>query len=255
MNFVTATCTDIGIKKKTNQDSMLIQQAQTPYGNVLFAAVCDGMGGLSKGEVASATAVEGLRDWFQRVFPGIMDAQINEDVLFASLRDRIQDVADVIGDYGTKIGVDLGTTIVTLLIVNGKFYVANVGDSRVYRIAYMVEQITHDQTVVQREIDLGHITPEEAEVDPRRSVLLQCCGASSEVVPDFYVGELSGCENFLLCCDGFRHVISNEEMFEGLNPQVACEKEQMTVNLQYFVDVNKYRQETDNISAILIHVT
>ena len=60
MKFLTACHTDVGTRKKTNQDSMIIMQAETEVGNVLFASVCDGMGGLAKGEVASATMVRAL---------------------------------------------------------------------------------------------------------------------------------------------------------------------------------------------------
>lgn len=254
MNFVTAYCTDVGIRKKTNQDSMLIMQADTNAGKVLFAAVCDGMGGLAKGEVASAKAIHSLADWFQHEFPAILAGGIQEQMLFDSLNRMIQDTNDGIAAYGAQLGMDLGTTITALLIVGSKYYVVNVGDSRVYRIEQTIQQLTHDQTVVQREIDHGRLTLEQAMADPRRSILLQCVGASEKVVPDFYSGGISGRENFLLCCDGFRHVISPEELYEGLNPAVAVTREQMTANLQYFVDTNKYRQETDNISAILVHL-
>ena len=254
MNFVTAFCTDVGIKKKTNQDSMLIQQAETDYGSVLFAAVCDGMGGLAKGEVASAEAVHMLSGWFTQEFPQILCDGLDETVLRDSLNALVTETSNKLGRYGNKIGVNLGTTIVALLIACGKYYIVNVGDSRAYRITDRIEQLTHDQTVVQREIDMGRLTPEEAAVDPRRSVLLQCVGATDYVVPDFYSGAVAGNENFMLCCDGFRHVITEEEFYEGLNPHVAVTQQQMQANLQYFVDANKYRQETDNISALLIHL-
>ena len=254
MNFVTAYCTDVGIRKKTNQDSMLIMQADTDAGKVLFAAVCDGMGGLAKGEVASAKAIHSLSEWFRNAFPPILFGGLQEQTLFESLNHMIQDANNEISGYGARIGMDLGTTITALLIVGSKYYVVNVGDSRVYRIEHTLEQITHDQTVVQREVDHGRLTPEQAMTDPRRSILLQCVGASDKVVPDFYSGAVSGRENFLICCDGFRHVISPEELYEGLNPAVAVTREQMTANLQYFVDTNKYRQETDNISAVLVHL-
>lgn len=254
MRFVTAVCTDVGIRKETNQDSILIQQAETDYGEVLFAAICDGMGGLAKGELASATAVKELSKWFQQEFPAILYEGMDEQRIQKSLRDLIQDTSDVIGDYGTKIGINLGTTIAALLVVQNRYYVVNVGDSRVYRIENTMEQITHDQTVVQREIDMGRLSQEEAMVDPRRSVLLQCVGATKDVIPDFYAGNVSGRENFLLCSDGFRHVISAEELYEGVNPYIAVTEQQMTANLQYFIDTNKYRQETDNISAVLVHL-
>jgi serine/threonine protein phosphatase PrpC len=254
MRFVTATCTDVGIKKKTNQDSMLVMQAETDYGPVLFASVCDGMGGLAKGEVASAAAVGALSFWFRNTFPKLLYDGLRDDSLRESLTEVIQETSDRIGEYGSKIGVSLGTTIVALLIVSGRYYIVNVGDCRAYRIERTIELLTHDQTVVQHEVDLGRLTVEEAQVDPRRSVLLQCVGATDAVLPDFFTGSISGRENFMLCCDGFRHVISSEELFAGLNPQTAATEQQMAANLQYYVDTNKYRKETDNISALLVHL-
>lgn len=65
MNFITEAHTDVGIKKKTNQDSVLILEADTEYGNIALAAICDGMGGLANGEVASASLVKAYAAWFQ----------------------------------------------------------------------------------------------------------------------------------------------------------------------------------------------
>ena len=66
MKFLTAVHTDIGIKKKTNQDSALILEAKTDIGNVLLTVICDGMGGLAKGEVASSTVIQAFSRWFER---------------------------------------------------------------------------------------------------------------------------------------------------------------------------------------------
>ena len=72
MKFLTGTYTDVGTRKKTNQDSMIVMQAETTYGPVLFASVCDGMGGLAKGEVASAAMVRKLESWFMEGFPELI---------------------------------------------------------------------------------------------------------------------------------------------------------------------------------------
>ena len=71
MDFLIAAHTDVGIRKKTNQDSVLIKVADTDCGKVCFAAVCDGMGGLRKGELASATLIRDFSDWFDSEFPEI----------------------------------------------------------------------------------------------------------------------------------------------------------------------------------------
>ena len=76
MNYITATQTDIGTRKKTNQDSMIVMQAATDRGQVLLASVCDGMGGLAKGEVASAAMVHALEKWFTQQLPTAMGSNI-----------------------------------------------------------------------------------------------------------------------------------------------------------------------------------
>ena len=65
MNYLTAVHTDVGIRKKTNQDSALVMEATTDKGNVLLTVVCDGMGGLAKGEVASAAVIDAFSKWFE----------------------------------------------------------------------------------------------------------------------------------------------------------------------------------------------
>ena len=85
MNFLTATHTDVGTRKKTNQDSMIIMQAETKLGNVLFASVCDGMGGLAKGEVASAAMVNAFARWFEKDLPALLEQNADGTVQEESL--------------------------------------------------------------------------------------------------------------------------------------------------------------------------
>ena len=252
MNFKIVAHTDIGIKKKTNQDSVLVKVAQTDYGKVCFAAVCDGMGGLAKGELASATLIRHLASWFEEEFPELLYQGISIEVLNKSWSDLVYKVNNVISTYALAAHVDMGTTMVLLLIVDHVYYIANVGDSRVYLLNNELNQITRDQTFIQREMDEGRMTWEEAKRDPRRNVLLQCVGASEVIVPDFYTGNILPGNIFLLCSDGFRHVITKEEIYENLSPYRLFNEASMQEFLVYLTDLNKYRQENDNISAALI---
>ena len=252
MNFLKAAHTDVGIKKKTNQDSVLIQEAMTDYGRVIFAVVCDGMGGLAKGEVASATVISHAAEWFSCEFADILYSGLTEETIRVSLENFIYKMNTIIQTYSRRNGCNMGTTFVALLIAMNKYYIINIGDSRVYRIRNELEQLTKDQTYVQREIDMGRMTPDEAKRDPQRNVLLQCIGASNYIVPDFYSGDVAVGDAFLLCSDGFRHVITNEEFYQYLNPEAMVEEEQMRQILVYFADLNKYRREEDNISAAVI---
>lgn len=252
MNFLTSSHTDVGIKKKTNQDSMLIEQARTEMGNVLFAAVCDGMGGLQKGEVASATLVNRLSNWFHKEFPAILYHGLNPDILRTSWDKLVYEINHRIASYGTQNGIGLGTTCVTFLAYDRQYYIMSVGDSRAYLLTDQIYQLTKDQSYVQREVDLGHMTPQQAAVDPQRSVLLQCIGASKVVEPDFFAGVMEENQCYILCSDGFSHVISPQEMYDCLGPQAIQNTDAMKNNLFYLTELVKSRGEKDNISALLI---
>lgn len=128
----------------------------------------------------------------------------------------------------------------------------NVGDTRAYEIGDTVTVLTKDQTVVAREVELGHLTPEEAEKDSRRSVLLQCIGASDEVYPDMFFGDTKLNAVYMLCSDGFRHEITENEIYQYLNPNVMVDADGMKRNMDSLIDLNKQRQERDNISAVSI---
>lgn len=87
----------------------------------------------------------------------------------------------------------LGTTVTAILLTENRYYIINVGDTRAYEISDNVTVMTRDHSVVAREIEQGIITPEQAKNDVRRSVLLQCIGASEEVYPDMFWGYKAEC--------------------------------------------------------------
>ncbi len=252
MNFLTAFHTDVGIKKSTNQDSLLIQQAQTEEGNVLLAVICDGMGGLAKGEVASACMIRAFADWFTQELPKILSGGLQTEALRKSWEQLVHTVDHKIVNYSAKNNVSMGTTCAAMLIVGTCYYIMNIGDSRIYLISDNVYQLTKDHTYVQREMDAGRMTYEESLQDPQRNVLLQCVGASPVIEPDFFMGEVEANQCYMLCCDGFRHVIGPQEFYQMLNPSAATDQTVMRQNLQVLTELDKQRQETDNITAALI---
>lgn len=89
----------------------------------------------------------------------------------------------------------------------GKYFIAQSGDFRAYEIGDEIKQITEDQSFVAREIKRGSMTKEQALIDPRRNVLLQCIGASKTVGPAFYEGEVKEPKGFILCSGGFNPMI------------------------------------------------
>ena len=95
------------------------------------------------------------------------------------------------------------------------------------------------------------MTPEQAKIDKRRNLLLQCVGASKSVDPQIICGKAER-GGYMICSDGFRHEITEAEMYESLNPVNFINKNAMHSNAKYLIDQVKSRRERDNISVVLI---
>lgn len=252
MNFIVAARTDIGISKTTNQDSLSIRVVNTPQGRMVLAVLCDGMGGLDKGEVASASVIRAFDNWLRHDLPALCNAPLEDYTIRQQWNQIVTEQNRTIKAYGARQGVKLGTTVVAMLLTQTRYYILNVGDSRAYEISDSVHQITADQTFVAREIALGNMTPEQALVDERRNVLLQCVGASDDVYPDMFFGDTHDNAVYMLCSDGFRHEISAEEIYEKLNPNVLLDEHMMNTHAEDLIELNKARKERDNISVAMV---
>ncbi len=253
MKYIGAAVTDVGIKKKTNQDSVCIRIANTEHhGEIVMAVLCDGMGGLEKGELASAAVIRAYCKWFEEEFPKSLNPYA-----WGALSEEWKKIAREqnlkIKEYGKKINVSLGTTLSAMLIIENSYMIIHVGDSRIYRIRdNKIEQLTKDQTFVEREVMRGNMTEEEAKTDSRNNVLLQCIGASRTVEPDIIYGQIRAGTVYLLCSDGFRHKISEAEMYERFCFQQTASEEQMATNGRRLIEIIKNREEKDNITVAAI---
>lgn len=252
MRFLSVAHTDIGTTKKINQDAFCLKIAKTPKHNIAFAVLCDGMGGLNSGELASAFVVNAFSNWFENEFPVIIENGFDYQKITARWNEIVLDQGRKIMNYGQVRGISLGTTLTTVLIVDNEYVTIHVGDSRLYKISDTVQQLTKDQTLVALEVEQKKITPEQARVDSRKNVLLQCIGASKVIVPEIQRGIANEGDVFLICSDGFRHEVSEEEMFGVMAPQLLNSEKIMKTSLMDLIDLNKARGEKDNISAVLI---
>lgn len=252
MDFIVSANTDIGIVKDTNQDGLSVKVINTRQGRMTFAILCDGMGGLSKGEVASTTVISAFNDWVYNQLPLLCNAPIEDSVIRSQWEKIVVDQNNIIKAYGARQGIRLGTTIVVMLLTQTRYYILNVGDSRVYEISDTLHQITNDQTFVAKEVQQGRMTPEQAKTDPRRSVLLQCVGASEDVYPDMFFGDAKQHAVYMLCSDGFRHEITPDEIYEGFHPNFMTSVDAMNNATLGLIELNKQRAERDNISVILV---
>lgn len=256
----TSAATTRGGVKKVNQDSYCVLEASTDFGPVALVVVCDGVGGLAAGELASTYVVNRFATWFETALPvylayntegGAVDLGKLEGVwadLLVAANKRIAAYAREHFSHDRK--VRMGTTFSGLLVCQGRCFVGQVGDSRVYRLrGGALEALTKDQTWVQRELDTGTLTLEEAEHHPRRNVLLQAVGSQESLTPAFSQHELREGDAFAVCCDGFYRSSSEGEIRDLLAECRRAGTDELPALLQAALRKRIERGERDNITV------
>ncbi|MCD6639958.1 MAG: protein phosphatase 2C domain-containing protein [Nocardioides sp.] len=194
--------TDVGHVRKVNEDSFLVAPP--------VFAVADGMGGHSGGDVASRIAVEE----FARLAEELDPTRGAEGVAAAFSRAHARIVQYADAHRATQPGWHAGTTAVVALLIDDagetKWLLANLGDSRVYRLSGGgLDQVSVDHSVVQELVDAGHITPEQASRHPERHVITRALGSPEGIHPDFFLLPLGSVERLLLCTDGVSGMIGD----------------------------------------------
>lgn len=255
MCFLTTWNTDVGVRKKTNQDGLLIKTAQSKVGSIGMFAVCDGMGGLSLGELASSSLIIRISNWFDKKLPQIVSYEYIDNEIKSSFKQEVMVANTGLELYGKKNGLKIGTTLSSLLVVDDKYYIFHVGDSRVYKIDTAIKQLTEDQTFINREIKLGRITKSEAENHPKKNVLIECVGVTPNINIFIYQGNIEKDEVFVIASDGFYSKIKEEELLKEFNPSILLDEIAMKNKVDRLTQVVKDRNEKDNISVILLKIT
>lgn len=258
--FRVGAHTDIGPRKKSNQDSCCAEVAQTPYGETALLAVCDGVGGLSSGELASASVINWLTTWFETAYPALLSAHAND---IGALFDRVQamweqglyQMNDALRGYGRDNDAQLGTTCSVILLFQGSYLIVHVGDSRVYRFSEnRMDILTIDQTWVAQEVARGNIPPEKARTHPKRNVILQSVGTQSELQPVFSRGGYQEGDAFMVCCDGFRNELFDDELLDAFGRLQEASDMDIHNVIAGIIKLVLGRGERDNITAVACSV-
>ncbi len=253
MEIKACIFTDAGKVRKINQDSAMIKVANTGrHGRISFAAVCDGMGGFSKGEVASCKMIRALEGWFVEELPLMQNLPVEQlwETAETSLLRLVARTGAEIRRYGRHRGIKLGTTMTALLQIGREYLAVNVGDSRIYLIdRKRARAITRDQSVIQDKLDKGLINREEACRDPQKNVLLQSVGAGASASPEVRRGVFEGDTTVLAVSDGFWRTLEDEELHDKLCPQMCVTAEDMLDQCRKLYDLAIGRNEEDNISV------
>jgi PPM family protein phosphatase len=237
-----AAGTDLGCVRASNEDSFGYDLARQIY------VVCDGMGGMAAGEVASTTAVQNLLKAFDETSeasPGMPAESRLRNAIHAANQSVHASAA------GSEHLRGMGTTLVCACLDGNRIIVGNVGDSRAY---FMREgqcfQITQDHSVVAEQVRQGLITPEMAEVSEMRSIITRAVGVAEAVEPDLFAAEVREGDMVLLASDGLTRYVNEEEIGQVLGSGQAAD-----ALCSQFVALARERGGADNITCLILRMT
>ncbi len=232
--------TDVGIKRKVNQDTVYVNDGRVGNLPNLYI-VADGMGGELAGDYASAKCVE-------MVVEGITNSKESEPVKL--LEQAIQSANQTINTESktdpNKAG--MGTTLVIATIIDGHLYVANVGDSRLYvATATKLLQITKDHSVVAELVRTGELDEDDARTDKRKNMITRAVGAETKISPDYFDVVLKGSERILLCSDGLTNMVEDKDIYSIITDNSSIE-----ARAKKLIRLANSNGGKDNISVVVI---
>lgn len=214
--------TDVGLTRQLNEDNWGWKQLSE---RACLYVVADGMGGHDGGEVASALAVQTI---CKKAWEAEQKQPTGEDAIEALLDDAFQAANNTVKDQADAKGTDMGTTMVCILVLDGRLgFMANVGDSRGYLLREgQLHQVTKDHSLVQKMVERGRITAEEARHHPHSNILLRTVGTERDIDIDIFRVELEKGDKILMCSDGLWGEVEDRDMESILNtytdPRIAA---------------------------------
>lgn len=224
---------DIGQVRNTNQDQVLTLLTSLPAASrqlqIGLFIVADGMGGHTGGDIASSLAVQVVAGQVLQhlLLPVLQGGQ--PDVIQDVLKEAVMAANRSILEEADRRGSDMGTTVTAGLLVEHQLHIAHVGDSRLYTYDETgLKCHTRDHSMVARLMELGQITPEEAQHHPKRNYLYQSVGQQDDIEVEFDSLSLENCRYLLLCSDGLWGVVEeeilNSTLTQGGEPQAICNR-------------------------------
>ncbi|MBI2570571.1 MAG: protein phosphatase 2C domain-containing protein [Candidatus Schekmanbacteria bacterium] len=236
-----ATRTHPGKIRRRNEDALFADR------EIGFALVADGVGGHNSGNLASQLVVDAVCEELRE------EAGSSDDEIKATLARALE-----LANYSVRtvalanpdIHRGMGSTATLLLLRNGKYYIANVGDSRTYRISKSgIEQLTRDHSFVQEQVALGVLTAEQAQHHQLKNCLTRAIGNKETVDIDLFSGNTSPGDVFLLASDGLTNSLDGKALLE-----VISETPDLDAAVNELVLRANDEDGSDNISAVLAQV-
>ena len=246
MTVLAAAQTDIGCVRGNNEDSFGGDAEHQIY------VVCDGMGGVAGGEVASAIAVkEFLKAFGVAVTTGGADAETAKSALFHAAIAANKAVYDRALLEPHHRG--MGATLVAAHVIGERLMVVNVGDSRAYLFREGEStQLTLDHTFLSEQVRRGLMTQAMADESPMQSVITRAIGIEESVEPDLFGVDLEQGDLTLLASDGLTRYVTDEEIAQIVSSSELAGPQELAERCEKLIELAKDRGGADNITCILM---
>jgi protein phosphatase len=265
VRFDIAAWTTTGMVRTGNEDAFglmhAVESRQDELTEYALVLLCDGMGGYEAGEVAASLAIASMRKYLlqQPMFAALAGNEAPDEQAFeigackklleAALKHANKDVFTAARTPG-KGRRGMGCTAECIYVDQCNVVVGHVGDSRVYHLqSGRLVQLTRDQTLVNRLVELGQLTEEEAEHHPRKNELQQAIGGQPDVVPGTYSAKLKRGDWVLVCSDGLTNHIPPADLEKMLLREAAGSAEEAARRLMNLVNL---RGATDNATIVVV---
>jgi protein phosphatase len=214
--------------------------------DTVVAVVCDGMGGVNGGRLASSLAVSSFMEELHSLAHSGMTTEEVRDMEAQCVRRANAAVYERAQAEEAYHG--MGTTLVAAIVSPDTAVICNVGDSRAYHIGSGgISRVTRDHSVVESLIESGDITREQARTHPNRNLITRALGPDRETECDCFVLPLSEGDGILLCSDGLVVTMEDEEMLDIARAEPDGEQA-----LARLLELSKSRGAPDNVTAVLI---
>jgi serine/threonine protein phosphatase PrpC len=247
-----ATCTDPGMVRSHNEDSIAADAAS---GLVVLA---DGMGGYNAGEVASGMAttvsLTEMRQILANAKPYDIDSRTSEEIAARLVREQVLKANSSIYQAAQRQPqyAGMGTTLVVCLFYDNRLLVAHLGDSRLYMLRDgSFTQVTRDHSLLQEQIDSGIITPEQAKKAQHKNLVTKALGIDPIVEPEIHEYSTKAGDIYLLCSDGLCDMVEDEDIAMTLQ---TLGKGNLKLAAQHLVQMANDNGGRDNVSVILVRV-
>lgn len=243
--------TDTGLVRSHNEDTI---GSDAELGLLVLA---DGMGGHKGGEVASAIAVDSILQELRKVLPEIASGKIDNETGYSLESMAVESAIKNANSHIYRTAQEnaqyegMGTTVVVLLFYDNRITVAHVGDSRLYRLRdTLLEQLTHDHTLLQELVDRGFYTRKEARESLNKNLVTRAVGVNPTVDIDLQEDIALQNDLYLLCSDGLSDMI-NDDLIEDIQLNYKSDLEKMN---QELIRQAKDHGGKDNVSVMLAQV-